>query len=76
VWEQEDSNLAVLDGSGRIVSQGFNWYMNQFETRTGRRRAEEDKAMWNGGSNGGAENFFGRGRKNKNIEVIQNLCSN
>jgi len=44
VWERGGSDVAVLDGSGTVVSQGFDWYMNQLETRTGRRRTEEDRA--------------------------------
>jgi len=63
MWGRGDSDLAVLDGSGTVVSQGFDWYMNQLKTRTGRRRTEEDRAMRNSGSNGGAEKFLGRGRK-------------
>jgi hypothetical protein len=63
VWERGDSDLTVLDGSGTIVSQGFDWYMNQLETRTGRRRTEEDRAMRNGRSNGGAGKVLGKGRK-------------
>jgi hypothetical protein len=63
VWEPGDSDLAVRDGSGTIVSQGFDWYMNQLKTRTGRRRTEEDRAIRNGGSNDGAEKVLGRGRK-------------
>jgi hypothetical protein len=59
VWERGGSDLAVLDSSGTIVSQGFDWYMNQLETRTGRRKTEEDRAM----RNGGAEKVVGRGRK-------------
>jgi hypothetical protein len=35
--------------------------MNQLETRTRKRRTEEDRVMWYGRSNGGAEKFLGRG---------------
>jgi hypothetical protein len=59
------SDQAVLDGSGTVVSQGFEWYINQVETRTGRRRTEEDRVMRYGGSNGGAGKLLGRGRKKK-----------
>jgi hypothetical protein len=45
VWEREGSDLAVLDGSSTVVPQGFDWYINQLETRTVRRRTEEDRAM-------------------------------
>jgi hypothetical protein len=73
--ERECSDRAVLYGSGTVVSQGFDWYINQVETRTGRWRTEEDRAMRYGESNGGAEKLMGRGRKRKkNQLVIQNLC--
>jgi len=39
--------------------------MNQLETRTRRRRTEEDKAMRYGGSNGGAENLWELKEKRK-----------
>jgi hypothetical protein len=54
------SGWAVLDDSGTVVSQGFDWYMHQLETRIGRKRTEEDKAMRDGGSNCGAEKLLGR----------------
>jgi hypothetical protein len=63
VWERGGTDLAVLDGSGMVVSQGFDWYMNQLERRTGRRKTEEDRAMRNGRSNGGAGKVMGRGQK-------------
>jgi len=63
VEERECYDRAVLYGSGTVVSQGFDWYINQVETRTGRRRTEEDRAMRYGGSNGGAGKLLGRGRK-------------
>jgi hypothetical protein len=65
VWERGGSDGAVLDGSGTVVSQGFDWYMNQLETRTGRRRTEEDRARRKGGSSGGAGTILGRGHKKK-----------
>jgi hypothetical protein len=74
VEERECFDQAVLYGSGTVVSQGFDWYINQVETRTGRHRTEEDRAMRYGRSNGGAGKLLGRGRK-KNKLVIQNLCS-
>jgi hypothetical protein len=73
VAEREGSDWAVLNGSDTVVSQGFDWYMHQLETRTGRKRTEEDRAMRYGKSNDGTEKLLGRGR-NK-IKVIQNLCS-
>jgi len=27
LWERKDSEWAVLDGSGTVASQGFDWYM-------------------------------------------------
>jgi hypothetical protein len=63
VAESEGSHWAVLDSSGTVVSQGFDWYMDQLETWTGRRRTEEDKAMRYGGSDGSDEKLLGRGRK-------------
>lgn len=75
MWESGGSDVAILDGSSTVVSQGFGWYMNHLETRTGRRRTEEDRARRNGGSNSGAGKVLGGGRtKKKIIEVIQNLC--
>jgi hypothetical protein len=53
-----------------MVSQGFDWYINQVETRTGRRRTEEDRAMRYGGSNGGAGKLLGRGRKKKINKLV------
>jgi len=35
VAESEGSHWAVLDSSGTVVSQGFDWYMDQLETWTG-----------------------------------------
>ncbi len=60
VGEHKDSNRAVLGGFGTVVSQGFEGYMHQLETRIGRKRTEEDKAMRDGGSNCGAEKLLGR----------------
>jgi len=71
VWERGGSDVAVLDGSGTVVSQGFDWYMNQLETRTGRRRTEEDRAE----ATAAPEKFWEAEKKKKKIEVIQNLCS-
>jgi len=65
VEEREGSDWVVLDSSSTVVSQGFDWYMHQLETRIGRRRTEEDKAMRYGESNGGVEKYLGRGRKKK-----------
>jgi hypothetical protein len=45
VGEHKDSNRAVLGGFGTVVSQGFEGYMHQLETRIGRRIIEEDRAM-------------------------------
>jgi hypothetical protein len=59
------SDRAVLEGSGTVVSQGFEWYINQVETRTGRLRTEEDRVMRYGGSNSGAGKLLGRGWKRK-----------
>jgi hypothetical protein len=63
VVEREDSDGAVLSGSGTIVSQGFDGYIHQLETRTRRISTEEDRAMKYGGRKGGAEKLLGRGRK-------------
>jgi hypothetical protein len=69
VEARECSDRAVLDGSGTVVSQGFDWYINQVETRTGRQRTKEDRAMRYGGSNGGgAGKFQGRGQRKKIIK--------
>jgi hypothetical protein len=65
VAESEDSDGIVLDGSGTVVFQGFEWYIHQLKTRTGKGRTEEDKAMSFGGSKGGAGKLLGRCRKNK-----------
>jgi hypothetical protein len=48
-----------------VVSQGFDWYMHQLETRTGRKKTEENRAMRDGGSNGGPGKLLGRGREKK-----------
>jgi hypothetical protein len=50
VAECEYSDRVVLDGSGTVVSQGFEGYMHQLEIRTGRRITEEDRAMRYGGA--------------------------
>jgi hypothetical protein len=55
VGERDDFDEAGLDGSGTVVSQGFEWCGHQLETMTGRGRSKEDRAMRFGGSKGGAE---------------------
>jgi len=59
------SDWAIFDGSSMVVSQGFDWYMHQLETRTGRKKTEENRAMRDGGSNGGPGKLLGRGREKK-----------
>lgn len=63
-WRVEERGVfdwAVLDCSSKVVSQGFDWYMHQLETRTGRKKTEEDRAMRDGGSNDGARKLLERG---------------
>jgi hypothetical protein len=48
----------------------FRLVYKQVETRTGRRRTEEDRAMRYGGSNGGAGKLLGRGRKREKKKKI------
>jgi len=55
------SDWAVFNGSSMVVSQGFDWYMHQLETRTGRKKTEENRAM----RDGGARKLLGRGREKK-----------
>jgi hypothetical protein len=44
VGERDDSDEAVLGGSGTVFFLGFDWYRYQIETMRGRRRTEKDRA--------------------------------
>jgi hypothetical protein len=52
-----------LNGSGTVISLGFEWCSHQLETMAGRGRTEVDKTMTFGGSKGSAEKLLGRCRK-------------
>jgi len=77
VWERGGSDVAVLDGSGTIVSQGFNWYMNQLETRTRTRslRTEEDCASGLVKETAAPEKFWEEAEKKKEKYYIESRVS-
>jgi hypothetical protein len=59
------SDEGGLDGSGMVVSQGFERSSLQLETMTRRGRTEEDRAMRFGKSKGSLGKLLGRCWKEK-----------
>jgi hypothetical protein len=77
VEEREDSDEAVLGGSGTVFFLGFDWYRYQIETMRGRRRTEKDRARETPEVLAAPEKSGEEAKKKKKkiITVIQNLCS-
>jgi hypothetical protein len=60
-----NSDEGDLSGSGTVVFKGFDWCSHQLETRTGRGRTKEDRAIRFGRSKWGAEKLLGRCQKKR-----------
>jgi hypothetical protein len=55
VKEHENSDEAVCGGSGAVVFQGFQWYIELLKTIRGRERTEKDGAKYSSENTSGAE---------------------